>query len=798
MENQKKFQVVGHVTPRKDGVARVTGQEQYTVDMILPRMLHARAVCSPYAHARVLSIDTSAAEAMGAVVLTFKDIPPLRYNERIITVEWALHKDHYILADKVRRMGEAVAAVAAETEELAEKAARAIKVEYEPLPVILDPLEAMKPGAEPIYDTVMYGDKELPVEHNVACTREVIEGDVDRAFAESDVFAEGTFNVHKIYHAQMEPKSVVCRPEPDGGITVWATTQSIHNTRIVLGQIFNIPLSKVNVKRIAVGGTFGSSIQMNSVVPIGVALALKARRPVKMTLTREEDMHDHGRFGTQAHIKIGAKKDGSLTGVEMELIADIGAHIIQGYSFLGVSIGWVVSLYQFPNVRYKGTCVYTNKAPGCAMQGFGNPQSTFAIESLIDELAEKLDIDPLQLRLKNYVGLGKTFWGQGPMVRSIIWSDGVPELLGQGMELIGWQKREKPGQKTGRYRRGIGLARGFHTSSAGAPQPGDVIDFSGALVKVNQDGSVDVVTALIDHGGGTWEAIAKLVAETLCVPLDKVNVVPTDTFSSVYDVCTHATRGTYAGGGAAVKVAEKIKKEIFDTAARYLNVQPESLLLKMDLALGQAVIYVPSIPDKQMTLKQLASRCWSESWKTIAAVDSYRPVACPPAYVTVFVEIEVDTWTGEVRTLRTVLGADCGTVVNPDGTTGQLEGGLSRGQGMALLEDIAWDEQGQLNSKGFWIDAKTPGMMESPALKDLVTHFAHTYEPTGPLGAKGIGEAALNPVPAAYANAIYNAVGLRFHELPITPEKLLQRLVEQDAPLPETSGGSNPQKEGLQ
>ncbi|HMD88920.1 MAG TPA: molybdopterin cofactor-binding domain-containing protein, partial [Anaerolineaceae bacterium] len=609
---------------------------------------------------------------------------------------------------------------------------------------------------------------------------EIIEGDVDKAFAESDVTVEGTFQTHKVYHAQMEPKSVVCRPEPDGGITVWATLQSIHNARIVLGQIFGIPLSKVNVKKMSVGGTFGSSIQMNSVVPIGVALALKARRPVKLCLTREEDMHDHGRFGTLTHIKIGAKKDGTLTGVEMDLIADVGAHIIQGYSFLGVSIGWVVSLYRFPNIRYHGKGVYTNKAPGCAMQGYGNPQATFMTESLMDELAEKLGMDPLQLRLKNYVGLGSTFWGQGPMVKSIVWSDGVPELLGQGQEMIGWERRTSPQEKTGRFRRGIGLGRGFHTSSAGAPQPGDVIDYSGALVKVNQDGSVDVVSALVDHGGGTLEAMAKLVAETLCVPLDKVNVVPTDTFSTVYDVCTHATRGIYAGGGAAVKVANQVKQEIFETAARYLNVQPESLHLRMDTEQGQAVIYVPSIPDKRMTLKQLASRCWAESWKTIAKVDSYRPVNCPPAYVTVFVEVEVDTWTGNVRTLRTILGNDSGTIVNPDGAKGQLEGGLSRGLGMALYEDIEWDEQGQLRSKGYWVDAKTPGMMESPHLDELSTHSANTYEPTGPFGAKGLGEAALNPVPAAYANAIYNAVGVRFYELPITPEKLLKAIMENE------------------
>jgi len=797
---QRKFNTLGKVTPRKDGVARVTGQERYTVDISLPHMLHGRILSSPYAHARIKSIDVSAAEAMGAVCITFDDIPHVCYNERIITIPAVLHKDHYVLADKVRRMGEAVAAVAAETEELAEKAVRAIKVEYQVLPVITDPLEAMKPGAEPIYDTVLWGEKEIEIENNVACAREVEEGDVERAFAEADVIVEGTFKTTKIYHAQMEPKSVVCRPEPDGGLTVWPTTQSIHNVRILLGQIFDIPLSKINVKRVPVGGTFGSSIQMNPPIPICAALALKARRPVKLTLTREEDAHDHTRYGTQIQLKLAAKKDGTLTGAEMELIADIGSHNIQAYSFLGVCVGWLVSLYKLPNVRYHGTAVYTNKAISCAMQGFGNPQVTFATESLIDELAEKLGLDPVELRLKNYVGLGDTFWGQGPLVRSIVQSDGVPELLRQGAEAIGWERRrisesanqrigesanqrisesasrrigESASQRVCRFRRGIGVGRGFHTSSAGAPQPGDVIDFSGAMVKINVDGSVDVITALMDHGGGTLEALAKLVAEALCVPLEKVNLAPAETRSTVYDCVTHATRGVYAGGGAAVKAAQAVRQELLETAARYLNVMPEALAMRLDEELRQGVVYVPAIPDRRMTIAELATRCWSESWKTIAAVESYRPVHCPPAYVVVFVEVEVDTWTGQVRTVKATMGSDCGTVINPGMAAGQLEGGLSKGAGFALYESNEWDTDGQLTSGGYWIDAKTPAIGESPYIDDFGTYFADTFEPSGPFGAKGVGEAATNPVAAAYANAIYNAIGIRFYELPITPERIL-------------------------
>jgi xanthine dehydrogenase molybdenum-binding subunit len=620
----------------------------------------------------------------------------------------------------------------------------------------------MLPGAPALYETVVYGDKEIPVANNIACSRDIEEGDVDQAFSEADLIVHGVFNTTKIYHAQMEPKSVVVQPDPNGGLTVWATAQSIHNVRICLGQIFNIPLSKINVKRIACGGTFGSSIQMNTVVPICAALALKARRPVKLTLTREEDMHDHTRYPAQIDLSIATRKDGTLLGAKMDVVADIGAHILQGYSYLGVCIGWLVSLYRLPNIRYRGVAVYTNKAPSCAMQGYGNPQVTFAAETLVEEIAEKLGIDSLEMRLQNYVGLGDTFWGQGPLVCSIVHSDGVPELLRRGAAEIGWADRPKAGTQTGRFHKGLAMARGFHTSSAGAPQPGDVIDFSGALVKINQDGSIDVVSAVMDHGGGTLEAMAKLVAETLCVPLDKVNVAPGETCSTVYDVTTHAKRGIYAGCGAAVRVAQKVKQELIETAARFLNVMPDAIVLTLDEGLGQGVLSVPSIPQKHMTIQEVATRCWTESWKTIAAVDSYRPTNCPPAYVSIFLEVEVDTWTGIVRLGRVVMGGDCGTVVNPDMAKGQLEGGLSRGAGFALYEQNQWDQEGQLTSRGYWIDAKTPGIEESPLLENFSAYFADTYEPSGPFGAKGLGEASSNPVAAAIANAIYNAIGIRF------------------------------------
>lgn len=777
----EQHRILGQNTHRKDGIAKVTGRELYASDINLPRMWHARVLRSPYAHARIKSINAEAAKALGAVVLTYADVPHLKYNERIVSTPPHLYRDRTVLADKARHLGEAIAAVAAPTEALAEKALRSLIVEYQVLPHYVEPEAALADTAVPIHDSIVLDGKEKEIENNVAVERTIIVGDVEEGFRQADHIFEREYLTSRIYHAQMETKSCVCDPAPDGSITVHPTTQSIHNVRQLLGEIFGIPLHKVNVKRVSIGGTFGSSIQMNSIIPICVALALRAGRPVKLVSTREEDMYDHVRYQTRIKLKLGVKHNGKLVAGHMQALADIGAHNIQAYPLLSVLAGWWASLYKLPNMKFEGKAVYTNKTPSCAMQGFGNPQATFATESLMDEIAHELGLDPIEFKLQNYVGLGGTFWGQGPSVQSVIRSDGVPQLLREGADKIGWSNRHAPGAQTGRFRRGIGMARGFHTSGAGAPKPGEVIDYSGAFIKVNEDGSVDVVHAMMDHGGGTLEAIAKIVAEELSVPLEKVGISPADTLTTVYDVVTHATRGVYAGGGAAQKAAKKVKAQIFDYASRILGLQADSLIIEPDFELGQGVIYCPNFPERRITLGALAKQLQINSWGTIAAVESLRQVNCPPAYVSYFIDLEVDTETGIVTTKRAAIGSDCGTVVNPDMAIGQLEGGLSKGAGYALVEDNQWDAStGQLASKGFWIDGKTPAISESPLLSEIETYFAETYEPSGPFGAKGIGEAATNPCAAAYANALYNALGIRFAELPITPEKILTALRERE------------------
>jgi len=776
---------IGKETWRKDGVAKVTGAEQYTPDISVDRMWYGRVLRSPFAHANIRKIDTSAAEAMGAVCLTFADIPKVKYNERIVSTPPCLYKDRYVLADKARHVGEAIAAIAAPTEALAEKALRAIKVDYEPLQTITTMEQALRDDATQIHDTIRLLDKDVPIKNNVAVARTIEVGDIDQGFAEAEFVIERTYKTSRIYHAQMETKTVLCRPEADGGITVWATTQSIHNTRILLGEIYGIPLHKLNVKKAALGGAFGSSIQMNSVTPICVGLALKSNRPVKIVTTREEDMYDHVRYPSQITLKLGLKKDGTPIAGHMRAEIDIGAHNIQAYPFLGGLGGFWASLYKLPNMKYEGRAIYSNKTPSCAMQGFGAPQCTFAVESLMDEIAHELGRDPVEYKLKHYVGLGGTFWGQGPASKCIIRSDGVPELLEVGSQKIGWESRPVPGSQTGRYLRGIGMARGFHTSGVGHAKASgaEMIDYSGAIVKVNEDGSIDYIQSLMDHGGGTNHAIAKIVAEEIGVPARMVGISPVDTRTTLYDVTTHATRGIYAGGAAAHRAARKVKEKLLEHAAKILDVLPESLVIEPDEELGQGVIYCPNLKERRMTVGQVAKYLQINSLGTIAAAESMRQVNCPPAYVAYFVEVEVDTETGHIATKRAALGSDCGTVVNPKLASGQLVGGFSKGQGYALFEDNHWDaETGELASKGFWVDSKTPSMSETPLVADVETYFAHTYEPTGPFGAKGLGEAAKNPAIAAFAAAVFNATGIRFYEVPITPEKVLAALASRNRP----------------
>ena len=777
MSQRQGFRILGKKTPRKDGIAKVTGQEKFASDIDMPNILHARILKSPHPHARVKSIDVSAAEDMGAYTITFNEIPDVKYCPRLVSVPESTYKDWRVLSGKPVYVGEPVAAVAAETEEEAQRALEAVKVEYETLDACFDVFESMEQGSEQLHEEIFLKDEAIRVQNNIACKLEIEEGDVEKGFEEADVVLERTYRTNRRYHDQLETKSVVVRPEPGGGVTVWSTTQTIHNTRLLLNEVYGIPMGKIRVMKVPIGGSFGSSIHVNPVVMVATGLALKSKRPVKITYTREEDMRDHCSYQMVFKLKLGATKEGKLTAGQLEAFLDIGGHQIQAYPLLGCVVGWWVSLYKLPHKKYVGKAVYTNKVPSCALRGYGNPQTTWAVESLMDELAEALGMDPLDFRLKNYIGKGDLFWGQGPTVKSIIQSCGVEEILNRGAEMVDWYNR--PGHETqkGRYRRGIGMGRGYHTSSAGAPVPGSIVDFGGAMLKLNEDGTFDYVSAMMDHGGGTLEANAKILAEELCVPLDSVNIIYGDTGTTVYDVCTHASRGVYSGGGAALKVARQAKEKLSEFAGKMLDAYPHALKFRCDDETGQGVIYAEGIENREVTFKEIAETARYKNWGTVAAVDSYRQPSCPPHFTGYFIEVEVDTWTGKIRPVRVVAGADIGTVINPDLAAGQIHGGFAMGWSMVTLEDAPYDpDSGDLKNRGSISNYKIPSPEDLPKLDDTSVFFVDTYEPTGPFGAKGIGEGALNPVAGAVANAISNALGIRFYELPITPIKVLEAL----------------------
>ncbi len=773
--------VIGKNTPRIDGPAKVSGKQQYASDIIIPGMMYAVTLRSPYPHAEILSIDTSEAEAMGAVCLTYEDIIPVIYNERSVSVPAATYRDRTVLPKKARHIGEPIAAVAADTEELAYKAMQALKVEYKVLDAVYEPEEAMKDGAPQLYDKIYFGDEEVIVKNNIGVVRNIDEGDSVGGFARADRIFEEDFELPRIYHCQLETKGCVAAPDTEGGITVWATAQSIHGNRQLLAQTLGLPLSKVNVKKITLGGGFGSSIQVNTVTPICAALAMKARRPVKLLSAREEDFYSHHKYPSKFHVRIGVTNDGVITAAHVKALIDFGAHQIQPMSFMGCVAGWFASLYKYEgNIKFDGVAVYTNKTPCCAMQGYGNPQINFAIESMVDIICNEMGFDPIQFRLKNYRGTGEEFWGQGPTIRSIIKSCGVEESLVEGSKLMEeWATRGKPEDKHGDILTGVGLARGFHCSGTAGPKEGEVIDYSSALVKVNEDGSIDCVTPVMDHGGGTWDALAKILTEVFKVPLNMVGLSPADTKNTGYDVCTHATRGVYCGGAAVYNAAVKCRDKLLEFAGRVMDEHPCHLEIVENEELGQGFIQVKGFPQKGRTIGEVAKIAQINSWGTAMYAESFRQKNCPPCFTTHFVKVAVNTRTGEITIPKVVIYGDCGVAMNPDLLYGQLIGSFNRGLGYVLYENLPHDERtGKLKNNGLLVDYKMPTAVEMPKAENVIVRHAHTYEPTGPFGAKGIGEAALASVQAAIANAIYNATGIRFTKLPITPEIMLKALQE--------------------
>ena len=754
-----EFKVVGTSPARIGGVERVTGKGVYGADLMLKDQLHGGILRSQYAHAKIVSIDTSEAKALPGVhaVVTAADAPDVRYGRTYF--------DRYILArNRVRYMGDPVAAVAAETPAIVKQALKKIKVVYEPLPVVLDQEEAMKPDAPILHD-----DMPLPANlpkdakvKNVCGYIGVDVGDPEKAMAEADVVVDEVYETKMIHPQYLEPRMAAAQVEPNGRLTVWANSQGPFPVRAEIAKMLGIALNNVRVISAELGGGFGgkgSGITSGAAIePICGLLAMKAKRPVMIVLDKaEETISTTIRSGAKLYIKTGVKKDGTIVARTGKVIYDAGAYSGFGAMAGGRCTNMLGGWYLTPNVHIDGYVVYTNKQVCGPVRGPGGPQAAFAVESHMDSIAAKLGMDPAEFRLKNVPKAGDKIVGV-PKLRDV----SLGETIRIAKEKIGWGKVKLEKNQ------GIGIATGSWIESAG---PG-----GGAMVKVNEDGSVTVQIGKIDMGTIPGFGIPLIVAEELGIRVSDVTVVNVDTDAAPWDAGTVGSRGILVSGTAAQLAAIDARSQLFKIAAGQLEASPD------DLEIVDRQIRVKGSPAKSVSLDSVATAAHNIIGEVIgrgyfdnlamAAAEKEHGSSQPfTAHACI---VEVDPETGNVKILKYVAVHDIGQPIHRAAVEGQIEGAAAMSIGQALCEQVVFDKNGRTLNASF-VDYLMPTINMMPRIE---TTLVHGYPGAGPYGAKGAGEIACVPVLACLANAIYNAVGVRIRKLPLSPENVLRAIRE--------------------
>jgi len=745
--------VIGKGLPKIDAVAKATGQAQYTVDLKMPGLLHGKVLRSPFPHATVRFLDVSKAEELKGVygVITAKDVPLNDFS----FFQWLADKT-ILSSDKVRYVGDEVAAVAAVDEDTAMAALDLIKVEYEPLQPIFNSEEAMKPGAPLIHEK----------ENNVGFHVERLFGDPDKAFQECDAIVEDRYVTDQVAHCCLEVSNCIARWDASDRLTIWVNAQAPHTQRQEVARILGIPLRNVRIISSTMGGGFGSKLVMDMKLPIAAILSKNTGRPVKIENSREEEFSTaKTRYGYTIYLKTGAKKNGRLWAREMKVIGDNGAYHDKGPATLNFSSMMFGTMYNIPHIRYEGTLVYTNKQMGTAFRGFGNPQITFACETQLDALAQKMGIDPLELRLKNANQPDQeTFCG------AEVTSCGMKECMEAAAQAIGWEKKRNQ-----KGLRGVGLANMVHTGAGGRFYGYNAAD---AFLKLSDDGTVTLISSALDMGQGAHTAMAQIVAEELGVSLGDVNVISNDTDLTPYDLGSWGSRATFMNGNAALDAAREAKKEIITAASEMMEAKPR------DIVIEDRKIFTKGTKDKY-TFAELATYAVNKRGVPISGKGRFVD-RLPPGYTiaqafakniptfafgTQAAEVEIDPETGEVKVLKVVAAHETGRTINTAMAEGQIEGSVVQGIGYALMEKLVL-ENGKVVNDGF-LDYKIPTIGDVP---EIETILIETHDPRGPFGAKGIGEPGLVPTAAAIANAIQNACGVWVRELPIKRENLLEAL----------------------
>ncbi len=751
-----KFKVIGTRPIRHDGVDKVTGRARYGADISLPGMLHAKVLRSPHAHARIKSIDAAAALALPGVkaVITGQDLPELAsgiYQMGEIPINPRYLSMNILARDKVLYNGHAVAVVAATSPHIAEEALALIKVEYEVLPHVLDVREAMKDDAPILLpDLRTSGTPEKSDKPtNIASQVRFARGDLEAGFKAADVVIERELNTSMVHQGYIEPHNAVAQYNPDGNATIWVSTQGTFSVRELCSQILKIAPSNIKVVPAEIGGGFGGKTTVY-LEPLALLLSKITGKPVKMVMSRGEVLRATGpTSGSYMRCKMGATKDGKITAAQIWMTYEAGG--FPG-SPVGAGCMTVLAPYVLENLQIDGFDVVLNKPKTCAYRAPGATNAAFAAETVLDELAEKLGIDPLEIRRINGAKEG-TAQPAGPQFRRI----GFLETLEAAKNSDHYKSPlPKPNGKP----RGRGVASGFWFNAGFQ---------SSATVSINSDGTANVVTGSPDIGG-TRVSCAMIAAEVLGLKAEEVHPVVADTESIGHTDVTGGSRVTFATGYAVYEAAQDAVKQLKERAATLWKIKPE------EVAYQDGVASCINNGHEPMTLKQLAPRL-ARAGGPVTGQASVNPRGVGPCFATHVVDVEVDPETGKVEILRYTAVQDVGKAVHPSYVEGQMQGGVAQGIGWALNEEYFYDENGTMRNSGF-LDYRMPTCLDLPMIETILVEVPN---PGHPIGIRGVGEVPIVPPPAAVANAIYRAIGVRMTELPMSPPKLAKAVLEKNA-----------------
>jgi putative selenate reductase molybdopterin-binding subunit len=783
------FSSVGKPEPKVDAVKLVQGKPAFAADFEKRGLLVAKVLYSPLAHALIKRIDASKALALEGVaaVLTWKDIPRVVYSTAGQSDPIPGPLDMFSLDQKVRFVGDRVAFVAAESEEIACKALELIEVEYELLPELFDPAQSMLPGAPLLHDEPEYTNfAHSDASRNLAAQIRIDIGDVDQGFAEADHIFEDEYEVPKVQQAHIEPHVVITYWDEDDRLVIRTSTQVPFHIRRILAPVLRLPVKRIRVIKPRIGGGFGGKQEV-LVEDVAAHLTIATGRPVILETSREEEfVAARSRHPMRIRMKTGVKKDGTITANAMYALSDTGAYGCHALTVTGNTGHKSMALYvgdgayrQDPNIRFYADIVYTNHPPAGAYRGYGVPQGYWALDRHMEKIARSLQLDPIEFRLKNALRAGELHpfskaWSEGREPRpETIETCALEPCVRQGKAVVGWDQKygnphwhEIPGKP--HLRRGIGVALVMQGTAI------PYLDMGGASIKMNDDGSFNLLVGATDLGTGSDTVLGQMAAEILGAPLEDVLVYSSDTDFTPFDKGAYASSTTYISGAAVAQAAQQVAERIRLRAARMLNaraaeIQPQLGPEHIRLADRQAI----ASDGRSLSLAEIAHNALHhEDQEQIMAVASYKSPVSPPPFAAQFAEVTVDTQTGQVVVDRLVMAVDSGVIVNPITASGQIDGGMTQALGYAVCEEMCYDAKGQARERNL-VDYHIFRAHEMP---ELETIFVETFEPSHPFGVKAVAEIPMDGVAPAVGNAVLDACGAQVDANPITPEKVWRAL----------------------